>query len=105
MRAKIKEKLIKWFDSILSVFNVEYSVMYHGTNSNVEYDSVASKEIEKASKTKKGCDNCTCETKITKTELKKFTKKEIVEKANELGLNIPSKLKKDDMIKEFLKQK
>lgn len=42
--------------------------------------------------------------KPTKATLSKLTKKQLEEKANELGLTVSTKLKKDEMVKEVLKQ-
>jgi hypothetical protein len=90
-------KLIKkWFDSFLSRYSVDHIGDHIFLTSNVECNSIASKEIEKSKEKTRS--------KISRTELKKCTKEQIKEKADELGVDISIKLKKEEMIKQFLKQ-
>lgn len=93
--------LIDWIESILQLFRVEEI----GTVITEEEPVKEEPKKEKIDPVKEPKKAAAAEgPKVTKTSLTKLTKAQIQEEAAKHGVTVSTKLKKDEMVKEVLKQ-
>lgn len=89
--------IVDWIESILGLFSVsETGTIIHDERPE---------EVKPEPKKKEEPQGTAASPKLTKASLAKLTKARIAEEGEKLGITVSTKLKKDEMIKQVLKQK